>query len=259
MTRWRLTVEYDGREFVGWQQQDNGPSIQSALEAAIAAFCSETVTVFGAGRTDAGVHALGQVCHVDLAQSWPADTVREAINFHLGAAAIAVLAAVPVADDFDARFSAVERRYRYRIVNRRARLALDHGRAWHVPQPLDAAAMSSAARILEGRHDFTSFRAAHCQAPSPVKNLDMLRVARHGNEVIVEARARSFLHNQVRVMVGSLKLVGEGKWLADDLAAVLTASDRRRAGPTAPADGLILTAVIYPDETPPVDPLEQSP
>ncbi|MEQ8639837.1 MAG: tRNA pseudouridine(38-40) synthase TruA [Alphaproteobacteria bacterium] len=245
MGRWKLTVEYDGRAYVGWQRQDNGPSVQAALEAAVGAFCGESVTVWGAGRTDAGVHAAGQVCHVDLARSWPAKTVRDAINYHLGDAAIAVVEALAVAGDFDARFSATERRYCYRLVNRRARLALDAGRAWHVPQPLDAVAMDQAARVLEGRHDFTSFRSVHCQAQSPVRTLDRLRVTRRGAVIEIEARARSFLHNQVRIMAGSLKLVGEGKWSAGDMAAALAAKSRARAGPTAPAAGLTLVAVVY--------------
>jgi len=245
VTRWKLTLEYDGAGFVGWQRQDNGPSVQAALEAAVLGFCGETVTAQGAGRTDAGVHALGQVAHIDLVRPADADTLRDALNAHLKPAAVAVLAAEVVADDFHARFSAVARAYRYRIVNRRARLALDRGRAWFVPQPLDAAAMHDAAQALIGHHDFTSFRASACQAKSPVKTLDVLDVSRDGQELRIEARARSFLHHQVRNMVGTLKLVGEGKWTRAEVARALAARDRSAAGPTAPADGLYLVAVRY--------------
>jgi len=245
VTRYKLTLEYDGRGFVGWQRQDNGPSVQAALEAAVTRFCGEAATVHGAGRTDAGVHALAQVAHIELEKETGADTLRDALNFHLKPAAVAVLAAEAVADDFHARFSATERAYRYRIVNRRAPLALDRGRAWFVPVPLDAAAMGEAARALLGKHDFTSFRAGECQAKSPVKTLDALEVSRDGDEIRIEARARSFLHHQVRNMVGTLKLVGEGKWSRADMEAALAARDRRAAGPTAPADGLYLVAVRY--------------
>ena len=245
MTRYKLTLEYDGRGFVGWQRQDNGPSVQAALEAAVKRFCGEAVTVHGAGRTDAGVHALAQVAHIDLDKETGADTLRDALNFHLEPAAVAVLAAEAVADDFHARFSATERAYRYRIVNRRAPLALDRGRAWFVPVPLDAAAMGEAARALLGKHDFTSFRASGCQAKSPVKTLDALEVSRDGDEIRIEARALSFLHHQVRNMAGTLKLVGEGKWDRTDMERALAARDREAAGPTAPADGLYLVAVRY--------------
>ncbi len=245
MTRYKLTLEYDGRGFVGWQRQDNGPSVQAALEAAVTRFCGEAVTVHGAGRTDAGVHALAQVAHIELEKETGADTLRDALNFHLKPAAVAVLAAEAVADDFHARFSATERAYRYRIVNRRAPLALDRGRAWFVPVPLDAGAMHEAARALLGKHDFTSFRAGGCQAKSPVKTLDALEVSRDGDEIRIEARARSFLHHQVRNMAGSLRLAGEGKWSRADMERALAARDRRAAGPTAPADGLYLVAVRY--------------
>ena len=245
MTRYKLTLEYDGAGFVGWQRQENGPSLQAALEAAVLGFCGEAVTVQGAGRTDAGVHALGQVAHVDLAKETDADTVRDALNAHLKPAAVAVLAAEVVDGDFHARFSARERVYRYRIVNRRARLALDRGRAWFVPQPLDAAAMHDAASALLGHHDFTSFRARECQAKSPVKTLDVLEVFRDGQELRIEARARSFLHHQVRNMVGTLKLVGEGKWGRAEVTRALEARDRSVAGPTAPAEGLYLVSVGY--------------
>ncbi len=245
MTRYKLTLEYDGRGFVGWQRQDNGPSVQAALETAVQRFCAESVCVEAAGRTDSGVHALGQVAHVDLDKATDAETLRDALNFHLKPAAVAVLSAEAVAPDFHARFSATERRYRYRIVNRRARLTLDQGRAWFVPVPLDAGAMGDAAQALAGRHDFTSFRATECQAKSPVKTLAALEVSRAGEEIRIEARARSFLHHQVRNMVGTLKLVGEGKWSRDDVARALAARDRKAAGPTAPADGLYLVAVRY--------------
>jgi tRNA pseudouridine38-40 synthase len=245
MPRYKLVIEYDGTPFVGWQVQNNGPSIQGALEAAAAAFSGETVTMRGAGRTDAGVHALGQVAHVDFARAWDADTVRDAINAHLRPHPIVVLSAEAVADNFDARFSAVKRHYRYRIVNRRAPLALDATRAWRIPRPLDAQAMHAAAQRLVGRHDFTTFRAAECQAKSPVKTLDHLDVERHGDEVHVRASARSFLHHQVRSMVGSLALVGDGRWSADDLARALAAHDRAACGPVAPPDGLYLVRVDY--------------
>ena len=250
MTRYRLTLEYDGGGFVGWQRQDNGPSVQAALEDAVARFCGERVVVQGAGRTDTGVHALGQVAHLDLARELDpetgAETLRDALNFHLKPAAVVVLAAEPAAPDFHARFSASARHYRYRIVSRRARLTLDLGRAWFVPQTLDAGAMQAAARVLLGRHDFTSFRATACQAKSPVKTLDRLEVTRRGEEITVSASARSFLHHQVRNMVGSLKLVGEGRWSAAHMTRALAARDRAAAGPTAPAEGLYLTAVDYP-------------
>lgn len=245
MTRYRITVEYDGGGFVGWQRQANGPSVQAALEDAVRRFCGETVLVEGAGRTDAGVHALGQVAHFDLAKDTTADTVMKAMNFHLKPAPVAVLAAEAVAGDFHARFSAVRRAYLYRIANRRAPLALERGRAWFVPQPLDAGAMHQAAQRLVGRHDFTSFRASECQAQSPVKTLELLTVGRVGEMIEVRAAARSFLHHQVRNFVGSLKLVGEGRWTADDLRAALEARDRAAAGPTAPACGLYLTDVAY--------------
>jgi tRNA pseudouridine38-40 synthase len=245
VTRYKLVVEYDGAGFVGWQRQDNGPSIQAALEAAVTGFCGEQATVMGAGRTDAGVHALGQVAHLDIAKATTADTLRDALNHHLRPAPIAVLSAEQVEEDFHARFSATSRSYLYRIVNRRAPLTLERGRAWFVPVPLDAGAMHEAARVLVGHHDFTSFRAAECQAASPVKTLDLLEVERDGAEVRVRAGARSFLHRQVRNMVGSLRLVGEGKWDREDLAAALAACDRRAGGPAAPAEGLYLTAVGY--------------
>jgi len=243
--RYRIIVEYDGREFVGWQRQENGLGVQAVIEDAIEKYAGERVTLFGAGRTDAGVHALGQVAHFDLVRDDPTDTVRDAINFHIRPHAVSVLSAEVVDDDFHARFSAIERRYVYRIVNRRAPLALDRGRAWWVPVPLDAAAMHEAAQVLVGKHDFTSFRASLCQAKSPVKTLDQLDVERAGEEIRIHARARSFLHHQVRNLTGTLKLVGEGKWTQGDVAAALEARDRARGGPTAPAEGLYLVSVGY--------------
>jgi tRNA pseudouridine38-40 synthase len=245
MPRYRLLIEYDGAPFCGWQVQDNALSVQGVLLAAVAAFAGETVAIQGAGRTDAGVHAEGQVAHVDLAKEWDTDTVRDALNAHLRPHPVAVLSAEIVAADFDARFSAVRRHYRYRIVNRRADLALDRSRAWRIARPLDADTMHAAAQRLLGRHDFTTFRAAECQAKSPVKTLDRLDVARHGDEIDVRASARSFLHTQVRSMVGSLALVGDGKWSADDLARALAARDRTACGPLAPPDGLYLVRVDY--------------
>jgi tRNA pseudouridine38-40 synthase len=245
MPRYKLTIEYDGAPFVGWQVQDNGLSVQAVLAAAIAAFCGDSVEVRGAGRTDAGVHALGQVAHVDLKKDHDADTVRDALNAHLRPHPIGVLQAEQVPDSFDARFSATRRHYRYRLINRRADLALDRGRAWRIPLPLDTDAMHAAAQRLVGKHDFTTFRAAECQARSPVKTLDLLDVARSGEEVQIVAAARSFLHNQVRSMVGSLVRVGEGKWSAGDLAGALAARDRAACGPVAPPEGLYLVRVEY--------------
>ena len=245
MPRYKLTIEYDGTPFVGWQMQDNGPSVQGVVMAAIAAFTGEQAAVAGAGRTDAGVHALGQVAHVDLAREWDAATVRDAINAHLRPHPVAVLAAEQVAQEFDARFSAAKRHYLYRIVNRRADLALDRNRAWRVPRPLDCAAMHAAAQRLIGRHDFTTFRAAECQAKSPVKTLDRLDVLRDGEEARITASARSFLQHQVRSMVGSLIHVGEGRWSADDLFAALAARDRAACGQVAPPQGLYLVRVDY--------------
>jgi tRNA pseudouridine38-40 synthase len=245
MTRFKLTLEYDGGAFVGWQRQDNGPSVQQALEEAIHRFCGETVVTFAAGRTDAGVHARGQVVHFDLGREAEADTVRDALNFHLKPAAISVLKAEAVGADFHARFAAKARLYCYRIVNRRAPLAIERGRAWLVWMPLDAVAMHAAAQLLVGHHDFSSFRASLCQADSPMKTLDVLDVMRVDDEVHVSARARSFLHHQVRNMVGTLKLVGEGKWTRDDVAQALAARNRSAAGPTAPAEGLYLMDVWY--------------
>jgi tRNA pseudouridine38-40 synthase len=241
-----MTLEYDGTPFVGWQRQSEGVSIQQLVEDAIEKFCGERAVVYGAGRTDAGVHALAQVAHFDLAKEAEPFRIMEALNFHLKPHPVAILDCAAAAPEFHARFSAIERRYRYRIVNRRAPLTLDRSRAFRVSAPLDAGAMHAAAQALVGRHDFSSFRAADCQADSPVKTLDALAVSRFGEEIEVTARARSFLHHQVRNMVGTLKLVGEGKWSAADVADALAARDRAAAGPTAPAEGLYLVAVKYP-------------
>jgi tRNA pseudouridine38-40 synthase len=243
--RYKLTIEYDGGPFVGWQRQANGPSVQQAIETAVHAFTGETVVVKGAGRTDAGVHALGQVAHIDLGRDRAADKVRDAINAHLRPSPVAIVAAERVADDFDARFSAVKRHYLYRILDRRPPPALDAGRVWHVPSRLDTEAMHAAAQALVGLHDFTTFRAAECQARSPVKTLDRLDVSREGAEIAVRASARSFLHSQVRSMVGALKKVGEGRWPIGEVGAALAARDRSRSGPVAPPGGLYLVAVDY--------------
>jgi tRNA pseudouridine38-40 synthase len=246
MPRYFLTLEYDGRPFRGWQRQENRPSVQAALEAAVEAFCGEEVRAVAAGRTDSGVHALGQVAHIDLEREPRLDELQGALNFHLQPQPVAVLAAHRVPDDQHARFSATMRHYRYRIVTRRAPLALDRGRAWLLPAHLRAELMHEAARRLRGHHDFTSFRSSDCQASSPEKTLDHLAVERIGDEVVIEARARSFLHHQMRNIVGTLKLVGEGKWGVGDVEAALAARDRRAAGPTAPPDGLYLAGVDYP-------------
>ena len=245
MPRFKLLIEYDGGPFVGWQRQENGRSVQQAIEEAIAAFSGETVAVKGAGRTDSGVHALGQVAHVDLAGDWSEDTVQGAINAKLKLEPIAILKAALAGDDFDARFSAVKRHYLYRILNRRAQPVLERGRVWWVTAPLDAEAMHRAARSLVGRHDFTTFRSSECQAKSPEKTLDRLDVSRQGDEVVVRAAARSFLHNQVRSMVGTLKKVGDGKWPVSAVGEALAAKDRARSGPVAPPEGLYLVAVEY--------------
>jgi tRNA pseudouridine38-40 synthase len=246
MPRFSLTIEYDGGPFVGWQRQDNQPSVQGALEDAIEKLSQQRVTVTGAGRTDAGVHALGQVAHFDLDKAFAADKVRDALNHHLRPAPVVVLEAAVAADDFHARFSATGRHYLFRILNRRAPPALDAGKVWHVPVALDADAMHEAAQALVGSHDFTTFRAAECQAQSPVKTLDRIDVSRRGEEIHITTNARSFLHHQVRSFVGSLKLVGEGKWRARDLKAALEARDRSACGPVSPPDGLYLVKVDYP-------------
>jgi tRNA pseudouridine38-40 synthase len=245
MPRYKLTLEYDGTPYVGWQMQDNGASVQGRLAEAIKSFSGEDAIPRGAGRTDAGVHALGQVAHFDLVKEWSTGTVRDALNAVLRPDPISVLSCDIVSDDFDARFSAKARHYLYRIVDRRSPLALERMRAWGVFRPLDAKAINEAAQVLVGHHDFTTFRSTECQADSPEKTLDRLTASRHGEIVRVEASARSFLHNQVRSMVGSLKLVGEGKWSTADLEAALAAKDRARCGPVAPAHGLYLVRVDY--------------
>ena len=245
MPRYKLIVEYDGAPFAGWQIQADQLTVQGALTAAIEALSGERTLVQGAGRTDAGVHARGQVAHVDLGKEWDANTVRDALNAHLRPHPVAVLSAELVADDFNARTSAIKRRYLYRIINRRADLTLEAGRAWRVARPIDSAAMHAAAQYLVGKHDFTTFRSTECQAKSPSKTLDVLSVARDGDEVNVTAIARSFLHNQVRSMVGSLVAVGEGKWSSDDLAKALAARDRAACGTVAPPDGLYLLEAEY--------------
>ena len=245
MPRYKLLIEYDGAPFCGWQIQADQATVQGVLTAAVAALSGEHALVQGAGRTDAGVHARGQVAHVDLTRDWEADTVRDALNAHLRPHPVAVLSAERVGDDFNARTSAVKRHYRYVIVNRRADLTLERGHAWRIPRPLDVAAMHAAAQRLVGKHDFTTFRSTECQAKSPLKTLDRLDVVREADRVVVLASARSFLHNQVRSMVGSLATVGDGKWSADDLSRALEARDRTACGQVAPPDGRYLMQVDY--------------
>jgi tRNA pseudouridine38-40 synthase len=244
--RYKLTIEYDGTGLVGWQRQPQGLSVQEALETAAAKFCGETVTVHGAGRTDAGVHAVAQVAHLDLARDRPAEIVRGALNHYLRETPISVLAVEPARADFDARLSAIQRVYLYRILNRRAPAALERGRVWRVAPPLDAEAMAEGADQLIGHHDFTTFRDRLCQARSPLRTLDALEVSRSGDEIRIEARARSFLHRQVRNMVGTLELVGIGRWQPKDVGKALALRDRRAGGPTAPAKGLYLVEIRYP-------------
>jgi tRNA pseudouridine38-40 synthase len=245
MTRYKLIIEYDGSGFVGWQRQDNGFGVQQALEEAVQAFSGETPRVFGAGRTDAGVHALAQVGHFDLTAEHTTDTVRDALNFHMRTVPVVVLDATAVDEDFHSRFSATGRSYTYRITNRRAPLTIEKGRSWRIPMHLNAEAMHEAAQVLVGKHDFSSFRAVVCQSDSPVKTLNKLDVVREGDHILIHAQARSFLHHQVRNFVGSLKNVGVGKWTAEDLKTALEARDRTVAGETAPAAGLYLTGVSY--------------
>ncbi|MBV6658045.1 MAG: tRNA pseudouridine(38-40) synthase TruA [Devosiaceae bacterium] len=245
MPRYKLTVEYDGTPYSGFQRQDNAPSVQGALEAAVKAFCGDVITLKAAGRTDTGVHAVGQVVHFDLSKDWPADTVRDAMNAHLMTEAVVVLAAEAVGDDFDARFSAKRRHYRYTILNRWMQPVYERGRVWGVKKPLDVGLMQAAADRLVGHHDFTTFRSAHCQAKSPERTLERLEVSRDGEHVYVEASARSFLHNQVRSLVGALKLAGEGRATADQIEALLHARDRTKCPAVAPACGLVFTKVDY--------------
>jgi tRNA pseudouridine38-40 synthase len=247
--RYRLTLEYDGGPFAGWQRQENGPSVQAALEEAIFKLSGERVTVTGAGRTDAGVHALAQVAHFDLEEFFVPEKIRDAMNYHLRPEPVAVLAAGTAAPQFHARFSATSRLYLYRILNRRAPPVVERGRVWHVARELDGGAMHAGAQHLVGQHDFTTFRAAECQARSPVKTLDSLSVKRAGEEIHIETKARSFLHHQVRSIVGTLKLVGEGRWRPRDVDAALAACDRSRCGPVAPPEGLYLVRVDYAPES----------
>ena len=245
MPRYKLTSEYDGAPFCGWQYQAEQITVQGVFTDAVAALTGERVLVQGAGRTDAGVHARGQVAHIDLVREWETDTVRDALNAHLRPHPVAVLKAEQVADDFNARMSAIKRHYVYRIVNRRADLTVDLGHAWRVPRPLDVEAMQAAARHLVGKHDFTTFRSTECQAKSPVKTLDLAAVRREGEHVLLEFASRSFLHRQVRSMAGSLAEVGAGRWSAEDLKAALEAKDRKACGPVAPAEGLYFVGVVY--------------
>ncbi len=245
MPRYKLIIEYDGAPFCGWQFQENGPSVQGALEVAVKAMTGEDVRVAGAGRTDAGVHALGQIAHLDIARDFKANTVRDGLNAHLRPHPIAVLAVEIVPDTFDARFSAIKRHYLYRIANRRSNLALNAGHVWRVARTLDVDAMHEAAQVLVGKHDFTTFRDTECQAKSAEKTLDVLNVTRDGENVNITTSARSFLHSQVRSMVGSLVWVGHGRWTADDMRRALEARDRAACGPVAPPDGLYLVRVEY--------------
>ena len=245
MPRYKLTLEYDGSPFSGWQRQADQLSVQQVVEEAITKMSGETVAIQAAGRTDSGVHALGQVVSFDLSKEWDPFKIREALNFHTKPHPVAIIGAATVPDTFEARFSAVGRHYEYRILNRRGRPALEDWRVWHCPMALDADAMQVAAQTILGKHDFTTFRAAECQAKSPEKTLDRLDVSREGETIVVRASARSFLHSQVRSMVGSLKLVGEGKWSPRDFRAALDARDRARCGPLAPPEGLYLVRVDY--------------
>lgn len=250
MSRFRMTVEYDGTPYVGWQRQENGPSVQGALETAVLSLTGETVSIRGAGRTDSGVHALGQVVHVDLSRAWVPHKLRNALNAHLAMAGerVAVLDVAAVDDAFDARFSAIRRHYLYRIISRPARLAVEAQRAWWVPKPVDHEAMHAAAQMLVGHHDFTTFRSAHCQATSPVRTLDRLDVTRSGELIEIRASAQSFLHNQIRSFAGTLKLAGEGKMTPADVRAALDARDRAACGPVAPPEGLFFMKVDYPGD-----------
>ena len=245
MHRYKLTIEYDGTPFSGWQRQADRPSVQQALEEAIARMSGEQVTTQAAGRTDAGVHALGQVAHFDLAKQWDPFRVREALNFHLRPDPVGIIAAELVSEAFEARFSATARHYEYRILNRRAPAIIERNHVWHMPKPLDAGLMAEAAQLALGQHDFTTFRSSECQAKSPVRTLDVFAVRREGEHIVINASARSFLHHQIRSLVGSLKLVGEGKWRVADFGAALDARDRSRCGAMAPSDGLYFMRVDY--------------
>ena len=245
MPRYRLTLEYDGSAYNGFQAQTDQPTVQGSVEAAITAFCGETVRLAAAGRTDTGVHATGQVISLDLEKAWPAQTVMNALNAHLVGEAISVLDCEGVEDDWHARFSATGRRYLYRILNRPGPPALDAGRVWHMRKSMDADAMHAAAQVLVGLHDFTTFRDVNCQSKSPEKTLDVASVRRVGEEVHLVFEARSFLHRQVRSMTGTLAEVGLGRWTVDDVATALAARDRAACGPVAPSTGLYLTGVRY--------------
>jgi tRNA pseudouridine38-40 synthase len=245
MPRYKLTIEYDGTPFLGWQVQDGGLTVAGVLENAVEKLSGARTKVAGAGRTDAGVHALGQVAHIDLVKDWETDTIRDGLNAHLRPHPVAILSAQKVPEDFDARFSAIKRHYLYRILNRRADLALERNRLWRVARPLDENKMQEAAQHLLGHHDFTTFRSTECQAKSPMKTLDVLKVTRDGQEIRIEVSARSFLHNQVRSIAGSLEQVGEGRWMPADMKRALEARDRSACGPVAPPDGLYLVRVDY--------------
>ena len=250
MTRWRLTIEYDGDPFMGWQRQDHGPSVQQTIEEAIHRMTGELATVHAAGRTDAGVHALAMSAHVEITKNLTEHRLREGLNALVRPQPVSVLAVEKVADDWHARFSCVGRRYLYRILNRRAPPALERGKVWHIAAPLDVAAMAEGAKHLIGRHDFTTFRSAQCQSDSPVKTLDRLDVTREGEEIHVRAAARSFLHHQVRSMVGCLALVGRGQWHPEDMLKALEARDRAALGLNAPPHGLYFVQAIYPESAP---------
>jgi len=252
MPRYRLTVEYDGTPYMGWQRQPHGPSVQGAIERAITAYCGEIVTIYAAGRTDTGVHSSGQVIHFDLQRQASGPEVRDALNHFLKEETVAIVSAEETLPYFHARFSAIGRSYLYRIVNRRAPLVLDRLASWWLPRALNVEAMAEGAKHLLGGHDFTSFRATECQSKSPFKSLNRLDITRRGDQVLIEVQARSFLHHQVRNIVGTLKLVGDGKWTPADVKRILEARDRRAAGPTAPARGLTLTGVDYPEVIPPM-------
>jgi tRNA pseudouridine38-40 synthase len=250
MPRYKLVIEYDGTPFAGWQRQANAPSVQQAVEEAILRFSGEDLRIQCAGRTDAGVHATHQVAHVDLARPWRTDVVRDALNAHLKPQPVSILAAAEVPASFDARRSAVKRHYRFRILNRRAPPAVERNQVWHVPWPVDAALMHEAAQLLVGRHDFTTFRASECQADSPVRTLDRFSVTREGDLVTVEASARSFLHSQVRSMVGTIAQAGAGRWTLAEVRAALEARRRSACAPLAPPQGLALVGVDYPPASP---------
>lgn len=246
MPRYFLQIEYDGRPFCGFQRQENGPSVQQTIEEAVYRASGETVSLRAAGRTDTGVHATGQVVHIDLAKEWVPEKLQAALNAHMRPAPVSVLFAKAVSSEFDARFSATGRHYRYIIINRRAPLTVQKGLAWHVPIPLDANSMDLAVQSIIGKHDFTTFRAAQCQANSPVRSIDRAQVTRDGDKIELTLNARSFLHNQVRSIVGSLKKIGDGSWPIEQMGEILKAADRSKCGPVAPPDGLYLERVDYP-------------